>query len=263
MNRLLQIGFQPAGHWSINQDKLTFELTRHSTANNILYAFVCNGLVKYVGKSVQPLAKRMAGYRTPGGSQPTNVRCHGLIRAQLREGVAVQILALPDNGLMHYGQFHLNLAAGLEDDIIRVLSPDWNGGKGEAATKVRSASTQDVAPEEQRDLEPEPDDRQPATHSFSFVLQRTYFRSGFFNIGVSAQQFIGNDGETIELYLGNSALPILGAINRRANSNGTPRIMGGTQLRDWFQTTADEMAKIGVEVMSPTSIRLRLLQRQG
>jgi len=258
MNRLLQIGFQPAGHWSIDQDKLIFQLTRHATACNILYAFVCNGLVKYVGKTVQPLAKRMAGYRTPGGSQQTNKRCHLLIRSQLREGVAVQIFALPDNGLMHYGQFHLNLAAGLEDDIIRVLDPEWNGGKIEAAPRMRSEGAQDAGPYPELEMEPESQQRQLTTGTFSFVLQPTYFKSGFFNVGVSAQKFIGRDGETIELYLSGRPFPILGSINRRANTNGTPRIMGGTQLRDWFQTKADEMATVSVEVMSPTAIRLRL-----
>jgi hypothetical protein len=29
---------------------------------------------------------------------------------------------------MHYGGFHINLAAGLEDSIIRELKPIWNGG---------------------------------------------------------------------------------------------------------------------------------------
>lgn len=254
MNRLLQIGFQPAGHWYIDSDKLNFELTRHGTANNILYAFVGNGLVKYVGKTAQPLAKRMSGYRAPGRTQQTNIRCHQLIRSLLCEGVAVQIFALPDNGLMHYGPFHLNLAAGLEDDIIRIVNPDWNGGKVEA---TRPTEVVDAPKPEPLEATPEGEPR-PAVGTFSFILHATYFRMGFFNVGVSAQKFIGADGETIELYLGNSPVPILGTINRSANTNHTPRIMGGTQLRDWFQKKADEMAKVSVEVMSPTAIRLKL-----
>jgi len=33
---------------------------------------------------------------------------------------------LPDNGLLHFGDFHVNLAAGLEDSIIKTLNPLWN-----------------------------------------------------------------------------------------------------------------------------------------
>jgi hypothetical protein len=38
----------------------------------------------------------------------------------------VEIYALPDNGLLRYGGFHVNLAAGLEDSIVRDLNPPWN-----------------------------------------------------------------------------------------------------------------------------------------
>ena len=50
---------------------------------------------------------------------------------------------------------------------------------------------------------------------------------------------------------------MLGSINRRANMNGTPRIMGGAGLRDWFNTNASEMDSVSVEVLSSTAIRLR------
>jgi hypothetical protein len=33
--------------------------------------------------------------------------------------------------------------------------------------------------------------------------------------------------------------------------------MGGTGLRDWFNTTASEMDSVSVEVISRTAIRLR------
>ena len=111
MNRLLDIGFEPAGHWTLEDEKLKCELTCHSSQRNILYAFVCDGQVKYVGKTIRSLAARMAGYRTPGRTQTTNINNHRRIKELLADGVAVEILALPDSGLLHYGKFHLNLAA--------------------------------------------------------------------------------------------------------------------------------------------------------
>lgn len=169
------------------------------------------------------------------------------ITEALTRGSAIEILALPDNGLLHYGGFHLNLAAALEDDIIRKLDPIWNGGKTE--------KTQYVLPVE--DDEQIPDDVTDAfSETFRFILQPTYLRTGFFNVGVSAQKYLGADGEMIEMFLGNASQPVLGTINRRANSNGTPRIIGGTALRDWFKTHAREMDAIAIQVLSPTSIRL-------
>ncbi|MBP6529574.1 MAG: GIY-YIG nuclease family protein [Burkholderiales bacterium] len=245
MNRLLDIGFEPAGHWLLQEEKLSFALTRHSTQTNILYAFVCDGIVMYVGKTVQSLSKRMAGYRTPGKTQTTNINNHRRIIELIKTGSAIEILALPDNGLMHYGQFHINMAAALEDDIIRKLDPQWNGGKVEQVSPV----TVDVS-------EPEVSAPSDVTATFTFLLQPTYFRSGFFNVGVGAQQHLGGDGETIELFLGDAAQPVLGVINRRANTNGTPRVMGGTKLRDWFQANAREMDVVAVQVLSPTAIQM-------
>ena len=46
MNRLLEIGFELAGHWLLGDDqKLSCKLLRHSAQANILYAFVRNGEV--------------------------------------------------------------------------------------------------------------------------------------------------------------------------------------------------------------------------
>ncbi|SDX22504.1 GIY-YIG nuclease family protein [Nitrosomonas communis] len=253
MNRLLAIGFEPAGHWTLDleKDKLNFELNRHSAQKNVLYAFVCDGQVKYVGKSVRTLAARMAGYKTPGKTQTTNINNHRRIRELLAKDVAVEILALPDSGFLHYGQFHLNLAAALEDDIIRVIDPEWNGGVSESV--VNASIRARIEPDQEQAPEP----ITPLVGTFSFVLQPTYYRTGFFNISVSAQEFLGADGETIELFLGNNQQPILGTINRRANANGTPRIMGGTGLRDWFSSNATVLTEICVEVLSPTAIRLK------
>ena len=251
MNRLLDIGFDHAGYWILENDKLKCELTRHSSQKNVLYAFVCDGQVKYVGKSVRSLAVRMANYKTPGKTPATNFNNHRRIKELLGKGVAVEILALPDNRFLQYGQFHLNLAAALEDDIIRLIDPEWNGGLSEGAVDASGATT--TEPTQESDTEV----LIPSMGAFSFVLQPTYYRTGFFNVGVSDQKLLGADGEKIELFLGSAEQPILGTINRRANANGTPRIAGGTGLRDWFNLNAAVKAEISVQVLSPTAIRLR------
>lgn len=246
MNRLLEIGFEPAGHWLVENDKLKFELTRNSTQKNILYAFVCDGQVKYVGKTICALSVRMSGYKNPGQTQTTNINNHRRIKELLFSGVAVEIFALPDSGLLHYGAFHLNLAAALEDDIIRVIDPEWNGGTAEGVSSLPAPIAADSEPES------------PPIQTFAFILQPTYYGQGFFNVSVTSEKCLGSDGETIELFLGNESQPILGTINRRATKNGTPRIMGGTGLRNWFNANAAVMGNIAVDVFSPTSIRLRV-----
>lgn len=242
MNRLTQIGFELAGHWKLEDEQLSLELIRHGSQKNILYAFVCDGEVKYVGKTVQTLARRMHGYRNPGETQMTNVKNHQNIRRLLNAGAAVDVLALPDNGLLHYGQFHVNLAAGLEDSIIAVIQPEWNGRPRQTAEETSHD-----------------DDLNPIRDRFHLTIHKTYFLSGFLNVPAAHADSFGGDGESIEIYCGQDSSPLTGTINRRSTQNNSPRLMGGAGLRDWLQDNVKVLDEVEVLVYSPNSIRLRPL----
>jgi hypothetical protein len=146
MNRLLEIGFQFAGHWLLEEERLQIVLRMYGEQRNVLYAFICDGEVKYIGQSTQTLRKRMGGYIRPAPDSSTNIKNNRNIRELLTAGAAVDVYVLPDNGLMHYGPYHLNLAAGLEASLIAALTPQWNGhtlkrqqkapGKGPAGGEV-------------------------------------------------------------------------------------------------------------------------------
>lgn len=241
MNRLFDIGFQSAGHWHLIDDELSFELLRHGPKKNILYAFVSDGEVKYVGKTIQSLTKRLNGYKNPGSTQSTNIKNNGFIKELLRSGAAVDILALPDNGLLHYGQFHLNLAAGLEDDLISTLQPEWNGKQN------KTLFTDSVT---------EADHPPIVIDSFTVVLQKTYFNSGFFNVPLAHAVSFGADGEQIDIFCGKDSSPIIGSINRSSNVSNAPRLMGGAGLRDWFQANVPMMEEITINVFSQNEIQI-------
>jgi hypothetical protein len=270
MNRLLEIGFQPAGHWLLKEGELTFELLRHASQRNILYAFVSDGEVKYIGKTTQTLYARMGGYKNPAPSQTTNVRNNARIKLLLQAGQAVDILALPDNGLLHYGQFHLNLAAGLEDSLISVIAPPWNGGKtpglafGSPDLGSGMQPSRVVVPDP-RAVEAVPEEAASGVEShalpqptvtFPLVVQKTYYKQGFFNVSVAFEKVFGGDGQEIEIFCGDAEQPIVGTINRTANTNHTPRIMGGKGLRDWFRRAMQELQEASVAVLSPNAIRI-------
>jgi hypothetical protein len=126
MKRLTEIGFRKVGEWKILNGNISPNLTQLSNAENILYAFISNGEVLYVGKTTLPLRKRMYGYQKPGPTQNTNIKGNRLISELLTSGRKIEIYALPDEGRHKIGIFDLNLAAGLEDSIISILKPRWN-----------------------------------------------------------------------------------------------------------------------------------------
>lgn len=126
MKKLVDMGFKRVGVWKLSGDKIMYDLESCSDLKNVLYAFIYDGKVLYIGKTTQPLKKRMYGYQNPGTTQSTNIKGNGFIREHVASGKEVEIYALLDNGLLQYGGFHVNLAAGLEDSIVSGLKPIWN-----------------------------------------------------------------------------------------------------------------------------------------
>ena len=224
MNRLTEIGFIKAGFWQVIDGSLKYHLDdRFTDVKNNLYAFVCDGEVKYVGKTTRLLRNRMYHYSRPGPSQSTNIKNSANIIKMLSNNVAVDILVLPDSGLMQYGQFHLNLAAGLEDSIISVISPEWNG------IQRPELKSEEVISTEAEII------KHSSIKQFTFNMTDTYWRRGFFNVPVVSSQKFGNDGENIKIVLRDGMSSITAMINRTANQSGSPRIMGGVELRQYFQ----------------------------
>ena len=126
MQRLADIGFRIVGKWYLSGRTMQSELHDCADSRNVLYAFTSGKRVLYVGKTVQMLRKRLSGFRTPGRTQWTNIKVHKSIKKLLQQRKAVRILALPDTGLLEHHGLHVNLAAGLEDSVIRDLKPEWN-----------------------------------------------------------------------------------------------------------------------------------------
>jgi hypothetical protein len=117
------MGFALCGEWVAQDGKLVLKLTTDTNEPNVLYAFVVDDAVMYIGKTVKTLKSRMQGYRSPGPTQSTNIRNNRNLREALEAGKQVAVYVLPDNGLLRYGGFHVNLAAGLEDSLVHDLCP--------------------------------------------------------------------------------------------------------------------------------------------
>ncbi|QLG89578.1 GIY-YIG nuclease family protein [Chitinibacter bivalviorum] len=131
LNKLKAAGFVKAGEWvRDSHGKLKASFSMHGEHVRALYAFVIDEKVMYVGKTSRELNERMANYRNAEGrlnsTQVTNVRNSARIADALAacKRVEIYVFAAPD---MSYGGFVLDLAAGLEDNIVKTLNPDWNG----------------------------------------------------------------------------------------------------------------------------------------
>jgi hypothetical protein len=252
MNRLLNIGFISVGHWTLNNDAIKYNLTSHHTTTNVLYSFISNGDIKYIGKTKMQLSQRMYGYQNPGPSQTTNIRVNAAIKNLLDNDQPVDIFILTDNGLLRYGDFRINLAAGLEDTLIYEINPDWNL----SGRNLIPVDTESEKPELSK--EPKPTAALiPVLTTINILLGQAYYNQGFFNVGREYSEMFGADNATIDIQLGSSGdTTIQGYINRTANKNGTPRIMGGKELRNWIKNNFKPNDTMKVDIISPIAVRL-------
>ena len=126
---LFDLGFENIGEWLLENGSLQYKLTKYGYERNILYAFLVQGEVKYIGKSVQTLSGRMKGYKNPGPTQSTNIDKNARIKDLLSKGIKVEILVLVQKEEGLYREMPINLAAGLEDNMLSRIKPAWNKRK--------------------------------------------------------------------------------------------------------------------------------------
>ena len=92
--------------------------------------------------------------------------------------------------------------------------------------------------------------------TYTLTLHKTYYNQGFFNLGVDISALIRATSGPATLLLGPNKTAFDVRVNREANANGTPRIMGGAHVRNWLQDNFDEKAEVTVEVISPETLWL-------
>ncbi|CAM3595148.1 GIY-YIG nuclease family protein [Agrobacterium radiobacter] len=250
---LLNLGFVDVGKWQLKDDFITYELDGENAisnrilleAPNALYAFVREDRVLYIGKTARSIRKRYVGYCHPGGSQATNQRCHRNIKMAIADGGMVRIFVFTPITHLQYLDFEINLAAGLEDSLIREFDPPWNGkDKGRAISEDAEREEEQEAELDapaivEADLSSRTTDSILA--SFSVVLGPTYYKMGILNPGTDASKFLGKEGEPIQVKFSDGNPPVVSKINRRANRTGAVRVVGqNSQIARWFQTHFDE-----------------------
>jgi hypothetical protein len=126
LQSLLDLGFESVGEWKLRFDQLSFQIDRYKEKKNILYAFVGDGKILYIGKSDQTLYQRMNGYKNPGPTQSTNINNHSRMKGNLEQNKRTLIYIFFQKEDLIYRGVNVNLAAGLEDNLITIFKPPWN-----------------------------------------------------------------------------------------------------------------------------------------
>ncbi len=248
---LLRLDFVDIAAWRAVGEEINYHLDGESAeANNVrldvpnaLYAFVNAETVQYIGKTTQSLRKRLVGYRNPGRSQATNLRCNANIKKALIAGFEIRILVFAPISHLKYDEFEINLAAGLEDSLIKEFDPPWNGR--EKGVPISEDSEREKADDEAAALAAPAGEaaalasgsmRAAPLATFAITLGQAYYYQGLINPGVDASKYLGSDGEPIQILFSDGSEPVVSQINRTANVSGAVRVVGRNRnIADWFQ----------------------------
>lgn len=249
MNRLIELGFIKVGYWNLVDFKINFVLSSHGEEKDVLYSYVSNGQIYYIGKTTRSLEQRLKGYQRPGPTQKTNIRVNKSILYHLERALPIDIYILPDPESLKYRGYKISLAGGLEDTLIDVFKPEWNiTGKRIVIHHPENHKLKRLNPKGPLGIE---------SSSFKVTLFPTYYNQGFFNVRRIYSDRLGEDQGIIKIQLGQDrSLCIDGLIDRRANQNGSPRILGRKPLKEWIKSNFNQGDVLVIEILSPNSIKL-------
>ncbi|HEY7428860.1 MAG TPA: hypothetical protein VH682_31810 [Gemmataceae bacterium] len=116
LSRIKAIGFILWGSWNLSEGKLDYDL-KDRKASNVLYAIVVAEEVVYIGETGNPLHERIDCYKN--ATKSTNLKVKKTILEGLGEGKRAEIFVLVDNIYFRYGECHLVLKAGVDNELIR------------------------------------------------------------------------------------------------------------------------------------------------
>lgn len=92
--------------------------------------------------------------------------------------------------------------------------------------------------------------------TYNLTLHKTYYEKGFFNLGVDVDKYVRPKSGEIKLVLGASRRVLMGKVDREANVNGTPRVFGGPELRNWFFKNYKMKDQVVITILNTNEIQI-------
>lgn len=124
LQALMDAGFERIGNWHLVDEGAGIRLNGNAAREAGVYAYVVDGVIHYIGSAQRGLHVRFRRYATTKTLR-TSSRIRSNIIACLKEGKAVEVYALQPQA-MQWRNLPVDLVAGLEEGLIRFVSPAWN-----------------------------------------------------------------------------------------------------------------------------------------
>lgn len=254
-------------------DMLGIEMHANEFATNLLYAFVENETVRYIGFTEKTFANRLYGYGRPGSDQATNRRVNAYAKTILNGLGELTIYCFTEPEQLQFRGVNINLASGLEINLIKQvaqynydhsLGALWNLRGNPYSIRLErvpvAAQVQEMVEE---NLDYGPVEGLILNHAepinFQVTLRDTYYNKGFINIRTRYSEHVGLNGAqmTVDL-LGNFPRPSLQIPIYRdpTGINKLPRLHMGADYIEWVHLNHELNQHVNVRMINPHHIQL-------
>ena len=252
MKDLEDIGFKKVGNWTLTEDRFSYAIQSNLDKKDLLYSFISDEKVFYIGKTTDSLKNRMNGYKNAGGSQRTNIRINNKIKELLNQRKQVYIFILLDDANLKFKNYRISLASGLEDSLIAAIKPEWNfrGNNRIKEQELPSQSENVVIESSQPTIVSE-------VRTVEIKLGKEYWTKGFFNFSQRDRESLPDSPTQVTLLLGKNDDFFIEGSFLFATQDKQPRVHGNRSLKEWFQENFNEGDRIKVDILKSTVFRIR------
>lgn len=289
MEKLLELGFKKVGIWKKDEKVLSFELSEFKDSADIIFAFVQNSTVAYMAVSNGNFETFLNTFVNPSNIDLEKTGIKNSILKTLDNG-EIAIYALKNKkffGLMtRFSQSEII-------NLIKEIKPSWNSdvkdrmknivGKDrnavlkseqlkekereeaeeKAAKEIENTADTEKTPESVKETASKPAVKEKGKKQYEtyiFILGKSYYERGFFNLKTSYSHLVGEDKSEIQIVLeGKEKYTIPGKINRTANVSKAARIIGNKPLKMWFQENAEVNSELRITFISKKKIKLEVV----
>lgn len=260
MKTLLELGFKKIGFWNISDKTLSFKIDSFSFDSEIVFAFAIKDTIKYVGISEGQLKIFLENFIYNKNSDIATSAINKIILKSLKTE-KVEIYALKNK---KFFGFVTKFSSSDLDNLIKKLSPEWNEfnlkSRVQEIIKKDRVAINKVEKEKQKTktvvstkkVSKKDSKEKP---SYIFVMSKSYFDRGFFNVKTPYSDLVGPDKTDIHIVLADDKT-IPGKINRTANATGAPRIVGNKPLRLWLTKHSGVNKELKITFINKKKVRL-------
>ncbi|MFA6877753.1 MAG: hypothetical protein WCQ76_02495 [Fusobacterium sp.] len=262
MKKLLELGFKKIGKWSLVDNELSFEIDSLAKNTNIVVSFVQDESVKYISLAEDSLENFLIKLSSDGDDSKYFSKIVSSLKEELKEN-NIEIYAMKNKKFFGF----MNKFS--KEDINKMIhdfSPLWN--QENIKDRVKNMLKKDRSAVKKSEKEkikneiknPGSTKNKPKKEhpSYIFVLTKSYYERGFFNIKTSYSHLVSNDKVPISIVLGPKKT-IVGRISRTANATKIARVIGNKPLRLWFEKNSGINKELRITFINKKKIKIEAL----